>query len=66
VQYYYSIIYCRTDGGLVEQLRPCENEQNFVCTLPEECHADVCMSHCTPKTINLCEPPPEKKVTNNF
>jgi hypothetical protein len=52
----------RNDDGLLAQSQNCNKKQNFVCTLPEECHADVCSSHCTPKTINHCDPPSAKKV----
>jgi hypothetical protein len=51
----------RSGSGIIQQGQPCNSKSNFVCSLPEECHADVCSSQCKPKNFNYCNPP-EKSV----
>jgi hypothetical protein len=50
----FSKLIFSSDGVLVKQSLDCKEEISFVCTLPDECHKDVCASQCALNGVDLC------------
>lgn len=51
------INFYKRSGDMTTQLQEldCREEINFVCTLADESHSDVCSTRCTPNGRNLCK-----------